>query len=270
MSLSLAPSTSLETFLRDPVGRYVVAGTSLLWAATPSLAGVVAYGRPGPVQSRAALAAYEALFSPVMANSVDVILDARRLDIDTDALSVFLAWVRTHLPRFQRRVRLQVGVVEDNLPGVILCGIVPMLGAAYPFRVVTSPTEALRLVDGDPALAPHLDDLATTAAGVPALVGRLRHHLRSRRGDLDLATAALALGVSVRSLQRGLKDCGSSFVQEQRAARWEAARQLLGGTQDKVGAVAHRLGISERTLTRLVREEGGCTPDDFRRHARAP
>jgi len=266
-STTLRQAESATAFLRDPVGTWHHAGTSVLWVASPSLGGVAAYGRPDADAAKAALAMYEAIFASTMSDAVDVIIDGRRLELDTDALGYFMGWLRQNLARFTRRVRQQVGIARDDLPGLVLTGILPILGDSHPYRVFTDARAGFRAVGAEP-LADEIDALVERAAGLPRLVANLRALLREKRGDVSLSAAARALAISPRTLQRLLGAHGRSFGDEQRDARWLAARDLLLTSQDKVGVVARRLGVSEGTLTQLVRERAGCTPDELRRRSR--
>jgi AraC-like DNA-binding protein len=232
----------------------------------PSLGGIVAYGRPDVRASQEALALYDSCLAPTMSDAIDVIVDGRRLEIDSDTLAHFIGWLRTNLPRDRPRIRQQIGIVRDDLPGMMLTGILPMVGAGtlYPYQVFTDPRAAYRLV-GAEALADEIDAIVERAAGLPRLIANLRALLRERRGDISLRDAARALAISPSTLQRMLGAHGASFGDEQREARWQAARDLLLSTTDKVGVIARRLAVSEGTLAQLVRERAGCTPDELRR-----
>ena len=50
-------------------------------------------------------------------------------------------------------------------------------------------------------------------------------------------------------------------------ARFRVAEQLLGG-EDKIAAVASRLGLTEAGLTGLVRARTGMTPGELRQKLR--
>lgn len=264
--MALRRAANIAAFVRDPIGTWVIAGTTMLWCPTPTLIGAAAFGRPGPEESRVALSAYEALHSVAMAHPVDVVLDSRRLEVDLDALAVLVSWLRDNLARYKPRIRLQVGLVADDHAGVLLSGLLPFLGQSHPFRVFTDPHSAFADVrGGSGALADEIDSITNEAIGLPVIVSSLRTILRERRGDITLAEAARRLAMSPRSLQRLLGTVRSSFGDEQRDARWTAAHELLINTRDKVSAIANRLGISERTLTRIVRERSGQSPEELRR-----
>jgi AraC-like DNA-binding protein len=89
--------------------------------------------------------------------------------------------------------------------------------------------------------------------------------MRERHASLTVEDAARALRISTRSLQRMLKDNGTSFQQEIRTARFLKAEELVRSTDDKLSVIAGRVGITEGALTQLFREKVGCTPAEYRR-----
>jgi AraC-like DNA-binding protein len=149
--------------------------------------------------------------------------------------------------------------------GATLSGILPVVGRTHRFRVVTDPLEAFRAVSptGD-ALSKEVDDLAAEARGVPMEVSRLRALLRARP-QRGVAGAAAALGIPGRTLQRQLARTGTSFSGELRDALYDRVRQMLVDGDEKIAVIARRVGLSEGTLTRLVREKSGRTPGELRR-----
>jgi AraC-like DNA-binding protein len=74
--------------------------------------------------------------------------------------------------------------------------------------------------------------------------------------------------MSTRSLQRQLWQAGVSFRDEQAAARFRCAEEMLR-TDDKVSAIAAQLGLSAQGLTQLTRARTGLTPAELRRRLRS-
>ncbi|SDT81629.1 AraC-type DNA-binding protein [Streptomyces sp. TLI_053] len=78
-------------------------------------------------------------------------------------------------------------------------------------------------------------------------------------------TAAL-LGLSPRTLQRGLADAGTSFRAELLGVRLEVAGQLTARTALPLAEVAAAAGFTDHAhLTRRFRARFGCPPSEFRR-----
>ena len=75
--------------------------------------------------------------------------------------------------------------------------------------------------------------LAREAMGVSATVQRLQNWLESSLEHATVDEAAAALGLSSRTLQRELRDAGTSFTCELRRVRMCVACQLLVETEHK-------------------------------------
>ncbi|MBK7398051.1 MAG: helix-turn-helix transcriptional regulator [Myxococcales bacterium] len=261
----MEPAASLAAFVQDPIGRYLVAGTSVVWCVSSTLGGATTWGAPDAETARQILAPYAALWSPSMAEEVDVLLDGRRIErIDPDALGVLLAWLGERRAATVRKVRQQVGVIAEGLMGITLSGILPTVGETHPFRVVTDLHEAHRRLGGDPALADEIECYVDQAIGTSIEVRRLRDLLRGQHVSIGVDDAARALNLSTRSLQRALNGAGTSFQRELRDARFAEASSLLVATSDKVATVAARVGITESALTQMFRDRTGKTPAEFR------
>lgn len=85
-------------------------------------------------------------------------------------------------------------------------------------------------------------------------------------GRFDQPAVARELGMSTRSLQRGLKDLGTSFSAELETARRERAETLLRRSELSVAEVAFMLGYADpRPFYRSFRRWTGQTPQQFRR-----
>lgn len=264
-------SPSVDQFLGDPVGRWVVASsTSVVFCAAPDLAGCVTWGRPTREETAAILRALDGVFHPSLAPRVDIILNGRDIEgIDPDALRTLLDWLVERKARLASRVRLQFGVIADGLVGVTLAGILPVLGEHHEFRVVRDAREAFRALSpaGD-ALCDEVEGIVATARGAPREIRELRDFLRSRATEATLEVAARALALSERTLQRILKDHGTTFTSELRDARFAVAYERLVQSDEKMIAVAARVGLSENALTQLVREKTGVTPAELRKRSR--
>lgn len=90
-------------------------------------------------------------------------------------------------------------------------------------------------------------------------------------GTSDQGTIAQALGMSTRSLQRGLRARSTSFARELEEVRRSRAQELLRRPELSVAEVAFMLGYTNpRAFYRSFRRWTGRTPTDYRRaHASA-
>ncbi len=260
----------VDAFLRDPPGRWALAGTCIGWSYSPLLSGVATWGRPGVPESRAALAMLEAFESPGLTSGMVLILDARRLEVDMDSLRVLADWIHERRDALRARVRMQVGIVGSSAAAFILSGVLPIIGDTHPFKVFSNALEGYSYASPEHGaeLLAEIDGLVAGVLGARSEQLGLSGLLRQHGGNLDVAQAARKLGVSVRTLQRRLSDGGSSFRAAQLEARFQEACELLTTTDLKVAAAAARLGISDGALTALFRTHAGLTPAEYRRKAR--
>jgi AraC-like DNA-binding protein len=205
-----------------------------------------------------------------VAPRVDIVLDGRGIEgVDPEALAFLLSWLGAERASLVDRIRLQYGVIHDGMVGLLLAGILPTVGETHDFRVVRDPREAFRALSaqGD-AICRELEGLVAQARAVPRELRELRELLRSGSRGATIERAAASLRVSVRSLQRALAESDTTFRDEVRDARFEEARALLVGGDEKVSAIAHRVGVSENALTQLVRLKAGVTPAELRKQHR--
>jgi AraC-like DNA-binding protein len=258
------PARDEASFLRAPVGRWMVAGCSLVWVHSPTLGGSICWGRQTAEETQAVMRLFDGF--PQMAHGFDLILDGSLMDaVDPGTLAVFLDWTRKNLDEVVPRLRRYVGVVPPGMIGFVLAGIAPIVGKLWPFKVTQDLRSACRLLlpDGGDALHDELAQLVSQARHMPPVLARLRQLLIAHRGQLSVGRAAQALGRSPRSLQRALQDAGRSYREEQQEARFKVAEELLAGSE-KIASVASRVGLGEAALTALVRARTGLTPGELR------
>jgi AraC-like DNA-binding protein len=262
---------SLETFLRAPVGRWILASpVAIVFCASPELGGCIAWGRPTRDDVERLLAAFAVYQSAAVAARVDLVLDGRGIEgVDPEAMAHLLSWLGAHRTGLVDRVRLQYGVIHDGLIGLLLAGILPAVGETHVFRVVRDPRDAFRALSaqGD-AICDELEGLVAQARAVPRELRELRDLLRSGSRGATIERAAASLRVSVRSLQRALAESDTTFRDEVRDARFEEARALLVGGDEKISTIARRVGVSENALIQLVRLKTGVTPAELRKQHR--
>src|SRR5262245_58421573 len=125
----------------------------------------------------------------------------------------------------------------------------------------------------EPALAQLLDQqLAAQLAALPAEEASFLDRIRSAlfaeldRGEPTLEAIAARLRMSPRTLQRRLREEGSSLSAVLDRLRAELALRYLGEPRTSIGEVAFRLGFSDpTTFHRAFRRWTGQTPAEYRR-----
>jgi len=120
-------------------------------------------------------------------------------------------------------------------------------------------------------LARHADDLRDREPGGPPLTAQIRRLLRTAlredRGHVDLV--ARQVGMTARSLQRRLKDEGTSFQALREDVRRELATRYLDGDLS-ISEISFLLGFSEPSaFFRAFKRWTGQTPVEARRRATA-
>jgi AraC-like DNA-binding protein len=121
----------------------------------------------------------------------------------------------------------------------------------------------------NPELARHNDDLAQrylAQMGVRTLAEQVRAVLIEQlAGEVSPALVAAALGMSGRSLQRRLKDFGTSYAELLEETRRELACAYLRSHTYSVTEIAFLLGFDDSSaFARAFRRWTGDTPSGFR------
>lgn len=258
-----------EEFERAPVGKYTCTSSAVVWVFSPALTGWHIWGRPDEAETRTILRLTSAYTK--MGSSFDVVADSRGIEVvNPTALPLLVAWVFQHHRELKLRIGVQANVIRRDAIGFLLMGIIASLGDMWPFETFTDPIEAFRSIAG-PAGAALCDEVETIVGRVRSTPRELQllRTLLTQRSDHSIRTAARELSTSSRSLQRILSRYGTSFHDEQTTARFELAKQLLDASDEKVEAVASRVGWSVRTLTVVFRAKLGMTPAAWRKRESA-
>jgi AraC-like DNA-binding protein len=269
----LTRAASLDDFLARPLRRYVVGKSYLLWVASPTLAGAVHFARPGPEEIVELLGAATLPLHPSLRPPYDALIDASRLDELTigafEALVGHLRDAQAFSPLIRRVACVRPrGMLGATLAGLFYEGV----QAHFPCALFQEPTEAFAWL-AHPEAAPIACEvlaLIETLAQTPPLLRRLREHLAAARGQSDLRSAARALGVAERSLQRHLREAGTTFRVESDRVCIALAERLLLRDDTKIETVALDAGFNSAShLARMFRRHTGETPAEFRKKRRS-
>lgn len=114
------------------------------------------------------------------------------------------------------------------------------------------------------------DDYSVLVSNAPSLefpgsIGQLaRMFLGDEQGQINLV--ASAAGISVRTLQRRLANCGTDFSAIVDKARFDSAIDLMSDPKRDIAEIAFALGYNEASsFTRAFRRWTGSSPTEFRR-----
>jgi AraC-like DNA-binding protein len=268
-------ATTIEAFLRAPVGRYVAGSHFFIWCRSPDFTGSVLWGRPTERDTLDIVAVWRALHPQMMkaGRGFDVVTDGSRIEsIDAAAFEAIVRDLREALPAYAATVRRQAIVHPAGLPGAAIAGLLPTVGAYSQWRLFAEPEEGFRWLErADGATAcDEVSQLAARLSGISPWRRVIAELLRATPDAVTLPSVAKQLGRSERSLQRDLQQAGTSFRAELEAARIELARALLVDTDLKIDAVARRVGCASAAhFATLFKRSAGETPGAYRqRHRR--
>ena len=262
-------TTDLSGFARAPVGRALLGETWLHFCAHPELFGIVFWGRPSREQTAALVRSLKCELAEGVVPHRSLV-DAGRLDgVDEGAFDQLREYVVAHTPALSRAVT-RLGLVRPSgLTGAVISGFFAVAGGPYPVEVFESAPEALAWLEEDPGLAVVLDALVHDACGTSALRARLRTSLTADLQEATLGEAARALAMSDRTLQRRLKDEGTTFAKELLDARLAEARRRIRDTDDPLVAIAIDTGFaSQQHLSTAFKKATGEQPSVWRRRHR--
>ena len=185
--------------------------------------------------------------------------------ISPEVFTCYARLVVPMLPAFARLIRRQALIVPEGLVGSVVAGFCELYRGLGPgHRLFRSTTDAFDWLGCDDLTAARVSALVNAHRQTPPPLHGLRALLASEPG-VDIEGAARTLMTSARSLQRALREAGTSFRAEQSAARLEAARELLRGEPMKLGCVARALGMASTShFVAWFRRETGATPARWR------
>lgn len=260
----------LDDFAPAPVGRYVAGEHYAHFCASPTLWGVILWGRPS---QRDAIELGRSLVlelaDPAVAHAS--VIDASRLDAaDPSAFGAAGRYLATHHDALRARVTQLALLRPAGMSGAMVSGAFEVLPRPYPVAVFDAAAPAfawlaaraeLGIGDG-PGL---LHEIHACASGTPPLIGALRAYLDAQLRDAALAGAARTLATSERSLQRALGEASTTFTDEVAEARIRAARRLLVDGDAPLSTIARAVGCASlQHFSTLFRKRTGEPPSAFR------
>jgi AraC-like DNA-binding protein len=253
-----------EQMRTAPAGRFVAGAGHAHFCAKPQLWGMVLWGSPDAVEMQALVRSLRLELDAPAERHASVV-DASHLErIDPSAFEILGEYVRSEASALGRQVERLALVRPRGLEGAVVAGFFGVVTPPYPVAVFEELGEALEWLGHADALG-ELEKLYTAASETPPLVGALRALLADRLRDVDLADAAHALGVSLRTLQRRLGEAGTSFQDELAAARLRAAQRLLLQSDASLTTIAFDVGCaSPQHFSQLFRKLTGESPSAWR------
>ena len=192
-----------------------------------------------------------------------------------DELSVrrMAAFMDQHREAQARLVHKEALIRPAGSVGMMVAGFYDVVRQHFPSRVFTDVNEGLTWLGfGEQAAnwLPEWQQLVDEQTAEAGSVRALRELLATRHATLTITSAAEALHISERTLQRRLQEAGLSFRNELTEARVSAAQNLLLTTDLDIKAVALQVGAaSPQSFSQLFREQTGETPTQWRKRQHA-
>jgi AraC-like DNA-binding protein len=265
---------TLEELKEAPVGRWIGGPTFVHFCATPTLWGLIFWGRPEPEHAMELGRSLVVELRPPAVRHASII-DASRLEgADPQAFHAAQRYVEHNAERLSTWVTRVALVRPGGMGGAIVAGAYEVLPRPHPVAVFHQAADALAwLADGRDTDWPGpglLAELHAQASGTPELLGALRLYL-DRHLDAELAASARALGVSERTLQRKLGEAATTFTDELGAARVRVAQRMLIEGEAPLTSIAYDVGCASlQHFSALFRKRTGESPSAFRaRHRRS-
>ena len=268
MLRAVRAAEGLEDYLRDPIGRYLAGESFLHWYASPEVCGFTVWGIPGEAQITRLTQVLDVELAPARPHVS--LVDARRVEApDAGGLSVLVKYMAPRSTDFARTVQRQALVRPEGMAGAVVGGFYTLVSTSYPTRAFADPLEALMWL-GRPeaecrALLEELNGLVMRQQGTSPLIEELHRVLRPRLAEVNLADVARELGMSERTLQRRLRDAGTSFQTELNTVQVRVAQTLLLDPNMKITSVAVEVGCASlQHFSSLFRKVTGETPSAWR------
>jgi AraC-like DNA-binding protein len=260
----------LEAFRRRPPGQYIVLRTSLHFiAAHGALSGAVLWGEPTEADVERMLRVTMAIATAPPPRVA--IIDARGLGrVDPLSFRALVKYAVDYASGIALRVSSLAVVHAHDVPGAVAAGFFQVAPLPLPLKAFTEVRPALQWlsrVEDAPLLA-EIETLAAQARALPPEIRDLASVLENEP-RATLTTAASALAVSKRTLQRLLAEHGTSFRRELDAARVRLAQRLLLESTERISRVAIEVGCSSpQQLSSLFRRVLGESPSEWRSRTR--
>ncbi|MBT8496354.1 MAG: AraC family transcriptional regulator [Deltaproteobacteria bacterium] len=259
-------TASLAEFRAAPVGRYLVGSGWIHYCVEPRLFGVILWGRPNR-EGTIALVRSLALELGEEIEPHQSIVDASRVDsVDSEAFDELSRYVHDNQQALENKVTRLALVRPIGLPGAVAAGFYQVTGMPYPVAVVDDLEGAVEGLGLESKLVGTLGRLADESAHLPEPLGPLRAAIIDRLGaPIELADIARQLGLSERSLQRRLRELGTTFQAELMQVRLNAAKRRMLDSDAPLTAIAIDLGFTSlQHFSNQFRKFVGQAPSAWR------
>ena len=261
-------ASGIDDFLANPMGHYCIGRRYCVFAHSSTLLGFASWGRPQVDDVVELLRACQIGLQPGT-TPYRWLVDLRGLElIEPSTFGLFLDYTRKNREVLRDNILRQAQLRPEGLVGAIVSGFSYVARLPYPERVFADVGEALTWLDleGEEGLTlvAELEAIRSGSRESYAIVGRLRKELDAS-GALAIETAARRLALSTRSLQRALRQAGTTYRMELTAFRIRRAQELLRCGDESLSGIAANVGFSSaQHFATAYRRAIGMTPSAWR------
>lgn len=261
----LRPAASLESYLANPFGFYVAGANAATFWAGEALSGIALWDHPGDADIELVTRAL-AVGGPASGRFHASLLDLRQLQlIDLRCFGRLWAGLEAYFSSLGSALQRRAVMVPAGPAGTIVVELMKRDDQASPVRAFTNPDEALVWIGVDHR--PLLDDLDRIARPPSVDCAALAGARRLLDGDptAPAEQIARALGLSQRTLQRRLREQGTSFQREVNAAHLRIAKRLMRETDEPLKWIAIESGYASlQHFSASFRAHVGVPPSRWR------
>lgn len=260
----MQPATDPEELVAWYDGRYVSGRTWIVYSVDAQLFGQIHWGAPDAEDFAHLLAVWELELRATTPRHASLI-DLRRLTALEPALFSRLASRLGRMVPIVASKITQQAILPPTDPAIAALGASTTLG--YPHASFADLEPALEWLGRRDALSA-IRALGDHARPASELLTSLAAYLRNDLVHANIDSAAFALGISRRTLQRRLTDENTTFLAEQQRARIERAQELLAASDRDVHEIAVEVCGSAPKFNDLFRRTVGMTALAWRSRTR--
>ncbi len=260
----MRPADGVDAFFAAPEGTFV-SGRSWVYACTGArLFAQIYRGIPEAADVEPLLALWQVELraeTPPHASYVDASL---LTGMDPGWFELMRSELERNRAALAAKIERQALVRPPGVAGALVAGFYEVLTPSYPVQVFESAADALGWL-GHAEARDEILALVQPRDRSEPLVEQLRRYLAGALVGATLADAAREAGLSPRTLQRRLRDAGTSFQTELQTARIDAAKALMSSSEAKLTAIALEVGCSSlQHFSGLFRQLTGVAPSEWR------
>jgi hypothetical protein len=261
----LRPADSLASYIENPIGSYIAGRSAAAFWANEALSGLSFWGHPDKVDAELITVALRGCAARV-AHPHSLLVDLRRLElVDLRAFDKIGSALASHVGSLGCLITRQALVTPKGSVGPLAAQFLNFRSEGISVRSFTEAGDALVWIGVDhPTLLEDLQRIPRSRSIDSSLLTGLRTAL-DQRPRSSACEAARGVGVSQRTLQRRLRELGTSFQQEVNAAHVRIATRLMRETDNPLKWIAFESGYASlQHFSSSFRARVGLSPSAWR------